>query len=74
VLQVSRRIAALTGRFSQNSCRQRESVSRPSLDSRLVRALAVETHENWLEGTRYLNMDHLVELKKEQMRQLEEAA
>ncbi len=23
---------------------------------RLVRALAVETHENWLEGTRYLNM------------------
>jgi putative transposase len=25
---------------------------------RLVRALAVETHENWLEGTRYLNMQH----------------
>jgi putative transposase len=31
---------------------------------RLVRALAVETHENWLEGTRYLNMDHLTEHKK----------
>ena len=41
---------------------------------RLVRALAVETHENWLEATRYLNMDHLAEHKKEQMRQLEEAA
>jgi putative transposase len=31
---------------------------------RLVRALAVETHENWLEGPRYLNMDHLREHKK----------
>jgi putative transposase len=36
---------------------------------RLVRALAVETHEGWLEGTRYLNMDHLKEHKKEQLRQ-----
>ena len=35
---------------------------------RLVRALAVETHENWLEGTRYLNMDHLTEHKKEALR------
>ena len=26
---------------------------------RLVRARAVEMHENWLEATRYLNMDHL---------------
>lgn len=41
---------------------------------RLVRALAVETHENWLEATRYLNMEHLAEHKKELMRQLEEAA
>jgi putative transposase len=41
---------------------------------RLVRALAVETHENWLEATRYLNMEHLGEHKKELMRQLEEAA
>jgi putative transposase len=31
---------------------------------RLVRALAVETHENWLEAIRYLNMDHLKEHKK----------
>jgi putative transposase len=32
---------------------------------RLVRALAVETHENWLEQHRYLNMDDLREHKKE---------
>src|SRR5688572_13219375 len=31
---------------------------------RLVRALAVETHENWLEANRYLNMDDLKEQKK----------
>jgi putative transposase len=36
---------------------------------RLVRALAVETHENWLEATRYLNMEHLRERKKEVLRQ-----
>jgi putative transposase len=35
---------------------------------RLVRALAVETHENSLEGTRYLNMDHLTEHKKQALR------
>jgi putative transposase len=35
---------------------------------RLVRALAVETHENWLEAIRYLNMDHLKEHKKQLMR------
>ena len=33
------------------------------------RALAVETHENWLEGTRYLNMEHLRETKKLALRQ-----
>src|SRR5207248_1008566 len=32
---------------------------------RLVRALAVETHENWIEATRYLNMDLLREHKKQ---------
>ncbi len=31
---------------------------------RLVRALAIETHENWLEASRYLNMDDLREQKK----------
>src|SRR5213080_4097222 len=35
---------------------------------RLVRALAVETHENWIEATRYLNMDDLREHKKEALR------
>ena len=41
---------------------------------RLIRALAVETHENWLEATRYLNMAHLAEHKKELLRAVEEAA
>jgi putative transposase len=35
---------------------------------RLIRALAVETHENWIEATRYLNMEYLKEHKKEQLR------
>jgi len=41
---------------------------------RLVRALAVETHEGWLEEHRYLNMQLLTEHRREQLRQLEEAA
>lgn len=42
----------------------------PNRDSclRLVRALAVETHEDWLEASRYLNMDFLSELRKEELR------
>jgi putative transposase len=36
---------------------------------RLVRALAVETHENWLEAPRDLNMEDLREHKKEALRQ-----
>jgi transposase-like protein len=35
---------------------------------RLVRALAVEMHENWIEAIRYLNMEDLREHKKEQLR------
>jgi len=35
---------------------------------RLVRALAVETHENWIEAIRYLNMDLLKEHKKDRLR------
>ena len=35
---------------------------------RLIRALAVETHEDWIEATRYLNMSLLYEHKKEQLR------
>ena len=41
---------------------------------RLVRALAAEIHENWIEATRYLNMELLKELKKEQMRKVDQAA
>ena len=41
---------------------------------RLVRALAVETHEDWLEATRYLNMQHLKEHKKQALVALDEAA
>lgn len=36
---------------------------------RLVRALTVETHENWMEAKLYINMDDLREHKKSQMRQ-----
>jgi transposase-like protein len=35
---------------------------------RLIRALAVEMHENWIEATKYLNMEFLREHKKELMR------
>jgi putative transposase len=41
---------------------------------RLIRALAAETHEGWLEEHRYLNMQLLAEHKRELPRQLEEAA
>jgi transposase-like protein len=37
---------------------------------RLIRALAVEMHENWIEATRYLNMEFLREHKKELMRKV----
>jgi putative transposase len=36
---------------------------------RLIRALAVEIHENWIEATRYLNMDLLEEHKRDLLRQ-----
>jgi transposase-like protein len=52
--------------------RRRTQVVRifPNAESclRLVRALAVETHENWLEQHRYLNMDDLREHKKAALR------
>lgn len=38
--------------------------------TRLIRALAVEMHENWIEATKYLNMDYLKEHKKELMRKV----
>lgn len=37
---------------------------------RLIRALAVEMHENWIEATRYLNMEPLTEQKKEALRRI----
>jgi len=36
---------------------------------RLVRALAAEMHENWVEATRYLNMELLGERLKQQCRE-----
>ena len=41
---------------------------------RLIRALAVEIHENWIEATRYLTMDLLSEQKTEKLRQIHTAA
>jgi putative transposase len=41
---------------------------------RLLRALAAEIHEEWIEGTRYLNMDLLEEHKREQLRRRAQAA
>lgn len=44
----------------------------PNGDSclRLVRALAVETHENWIEAPRYLDMNLLKEHKKQKLMEL----
>jgi transposase-like protein len=54
-------------RFNEE-IRQRTYVVRifPNDDAivRLVGALAVETHENWLKANRYLNMNDLKEHKK----------
>jgi putative transposase len=41
---------------------------------RLIRALAAEIHEDWVEATRYLNMEVLKEQLKEQRRELASAA
>ena len=41
---------------------------------RLVRALAAEVHENWIEAIRYLNMDDLREHRKARSRDLGNAA
>jgi putative transposase len=40
---------------------------------RLVRALAVEMHEDWIEAVRYLNMEYLKEHKKEALRKIQAA-
>jgi len=36
---------------------------------RLIRALAAETHEGWLEAHRYLNIDYLKEAKKQRLKE-----
>lgn len=41
---------------------------------RLIRALAVEMHENWIEAIRYLDMDQLRDHKKEVLCRLDMAA
>jgi putative transposase len=41
---------------------------------RLLRALAVEIHEDWLESPRYLNMEALREQRKTELRDLKAAA
>jgi len=41
---------------------------------RLIRALAVEIHEDWVEATRYLNMEVLKEQLKQQRREMASAA
>jgi putative transposase len=38
--------------------------ARPPSCLRLIRALAVETHEEWIDANRYLNMEPLRELLK----------
>lgn len=61
----------LLERFNEE-IRRRTYVVRvfPNADAclRLVRALAAEQHEEWQEGSRYMNMQLLLEQKKEQMR------
>jgi predicted glycoside hydrolase/deacetylase ChbG (UPF0249 family) len=41
---------------------------------RLIRALAVDMHENWIAATPCLNMEPLAEQKKEALRWMEDAA
>lgn len=59
-------------RFNEE-IRRRTYVARIFLNTesclRLIRALAVETHENWMEANRYLNMDDVREHKKLTLRQ-----
>ena len=48
--------------------------SNPESCLRLIRALAVEIHEGWLETHCYLNMESLAEQKKSRLHGLELAA
>jgi transposase-like protein len=46
----------------------------PAACLRLIRALAAEMHEDWIEAMQYLNMEPLKEQKKETLRKLGDAA
>jgi Transposase, Mutator family len=69
---LSERVAAGAPLLPAHGPRLNETVVRifPNAESylRLVQALAVELHQNWLEQHRYLNMEDLREHKKEQLR------
>ena len=64
----------LANRESATSWKDFLALKERGLDGVEFRALAVETHENWLEAIRYLNMAHLAEHKKEALRKLEQEA
>ena len=71
--------SALRLRFSQSLASRRQRLSQAMVRSTtqrlgwttkpLIRALAVETHEDWLEANRYINMKLLTEHKRELMKQ-----
>ncbi|HSN84064.1 MAG TPA: IS256 family transposase [Polyangiales bacterium] len=67
----------LLERFNQEIKRRTHIVRIfPNAEScwRLVTALAAEQHEEWQEGSRYIDMSLLRDLRKERMRQIEEEA
>ena len=67
----------LLERFNQEIKRRTHIVRIfPNAEScwRLVTALAAEQHEEWQEGSRYVDMGLLIELRKERMRQIETEA
>ena len=73
-MKLSQRIfAGISGLELDEKLKRRTIILRifPNEESclRLIRALAVETHENWLEANRYLNMSDLKEMKKIELRQ-----
>ena len=73
MIRIAITVAAYEAIATTLPLRQRQMCIRDSPNTeaclRLVRALAVETHENWLEAHRYLNMNDLREHKKANLRQ-----
>jgi hypothetical protein len=58
----------------QKADADRPDLPQPASCLRLVRALAVEMHENWIEAIRYLNMQPLRDQNKDSLTQFGEAA